>query len=318
MTVRGQTPGIVLCGVLAAVSWAIGGSIPMLGVPVAALLLGLVFGPLVRRQAVLQQGVRFSGTRVLSAMIVVLGLSLDVSGLADAGPSVLAWVTVVTALAVGLGALGARVLGLSRGIGLLIGMGCAICGTAAIAAATPLVKEDDGDPGIAVAVIHALGLVMLLVVPGLAALLGLSDTSTGVLIGGTLPALGHVVAAGFSLGESVGDLATAVKIGRIGLLLPALGILAVLLRKPGTWPIPWEVIGFVLTATVAATGVLPAAVVDWADLLADALLAIAMVGIGAGIDLSKLRGAAPRALALGAVILSVQVALFLLWALLAP
>ncbi len=308
--------GLVSCLVLATVAWGLGSAVPVVGVPVAALLLGLLMGPLVRRKPTFAPGVRFAGTRVLSAMIVVLGLSLDVSGLADAGPSVLAWVTLVTALVVGLGVVGARVLGLSRGIGLLIGMGCAICGTAAIAAATPLVKEDDGDPGIAVAVIHALGLVMLFVVPGLAALLGLGDTSTGVLIGGTLPALGHVVAAGFSLGESVGDLATAVKIGRIGLLLPALGILAVLLRKPGTWPIPWEVVGFVLTALVAAVGLLPAPVVHGADVLADALLAVAMVGIGAGIDLSKLRGAAPRALALGAGILSVQVSLFLMWALL--
>ena len=126
----------------------------------------------------------------------------------------------------------------------------------------------------------------------------------------------YVVAAGFSLGESVGDLATAVKIGRIGLLLPALGILAVVLRKPGTWPIPWEVVGFVLTAIVAATGALPGAVVQGADVLADVLLAIAMVGIGAGIDLSKLRGAAPLALALGVGILLVQVSLFLMWAVL--
>jgi hypothetical protein len=42
-----------------------------------------------------------------------------------------------------------------------------------------------------------------------------------------------------------------------------------------------------------------------------------MVGIGAGIDLSKLRGAAPLALALGTAILSVQVVLFMMWALLA-
>lgn len=308
--------GLISCTALAAVAWVVGAAVPVVGVPVSAILLGLLMGPLCRRQPRLGPGVRFAGEHVLSAMIVVLGFTLDMGGLADAGPSMLAWVVVVTTLAVGLGVVGARALGLSRGIGLLIGLGCAICGTAAIAAASPLVKEDDGDPGIAVGVIHALGLVMLLLVPALATLLGLGDTSTGVLIGGTLPALGHVVAAGFSLGDAVGDVATAVKIGRIGLLLPALGILAMALRKPGAWPVPWGVLGFVLTAIVAATGVLPKAALQGVDGLADVLLAIAMVGIGAGIDLTKLKGAAPRALALGTGILSVQVLLFAMWCLL--
>jgi uncharacterized integral membrane protein (TIGR00698 family) len=312
VTIRALMPGVALCMVLAALAWGVGGSVPMLGVPVAALIIGLVAGPLCRRVSALQDGVSVSGKRVLSAMIVVLGLSLNVSGIVSAGPWVLGAAALVTVVAIALGSLGARALGLSQGVGLLVGFGCAVCGTAAIAAATPLVKEDDGDPGIAVAVIHALGLVMLVGVPGLATVLSLDETQTGLLIGGTLPALGHVVAAGFALSESIGDLATTVKMGRIALLLPLLAGVAMWLRKPGTWPIPWEVLGFIATAGVAAIGVLPMEVIHGADMLADALLAVAMVGIGASIDVSKLAGAAPRALALGAGILTVQVLLFLM------
>jgi uncharacterized membrane protein YadS len=110
--------------------------------------------------------------------------------------------------------------------------------------------------------------------------------------------------------------ATAVKMARVALLVPVVLALSALGRRGGRVSLLWELVAFAAAAAAAATGRVPAALLDGADLVADALLGVAMAAIGAGLDLGHLRRAAPRALLAGALGFALQVGAVTAWLLL--
>jgi uncharacterized integral membrane protein (TIGR00698 family) len=308
---RPQIPGFLASVVLGAVALGVGEVLPRVGSATAALAIGILAGFVLRRDERTLPGIRWTAKQVLALTIVVLGSTLDVFTLTQLGMSSLGVVVGVVATTVGLAVLLGRMLGLPPGVALLVGIGTGICGTSAVAATAPLVQDEPGDAGVAIGVLHALGLVGLVVLPALVGLLELPPPHAGLVIGGTLAAVGHVVAAAFTLGETTGDIALAVKMGRVALLVPLVLGLAVWRSRPGRPPLSWEVAGFVVAAAVAATGLLPAALLGVLDRSADVLLAVAMAAIGATIDPRQLLGSVPRALVLGGLLMAVQVALLL-------
>jgi uncharacterized integral membrane protein (TIGR00698 family) len=295
------------------VAIARGSQLPVLGAATSALLLGLLAGPRLRADPRLAPGISFTAKKVLALTIVLLGATLQPAAITSLGISSLVFVAVVVFGTLTVGTLIGRALGLPFGIASLVAAGNAICGTSAIAATAPLLADEDGDAGVAIGVIHTLGLVGLLLMPVLSTVLALEPVDAGLLVGGSLQAVGHVVAASFSLGEATGDVALPVKMARVMVLVPTVIALAVFRRRKGSTLPPPEVVGFTVTASVALSGALPADVISATDALADGLLTVAMVGIGASIDLSRLRRAAPRALAAGALTMALQVAVLLAW-----
>lgn len=314
-------PGLALAAALGAIAMLAAPHVPRVGAVPLAILLGIAVSAVRAPGARLGKGIGFAEKTVLAAAVVLLGVKLDLGLLSPLGGAAIALVVGVVVVTLLLGAPLARLLGLPGPLGVLLGVGSAICGTSAIAAAAPLVAEDGEQIGLSIAVVNLLGTVGMFIVPAIALALSLGEPAGALLVGGSLQAVGHVVAAGFALSDTVGRTATAVKMGRVFLLAPLILALGLLKgrtdRADATSPrrrggrLPGYLYGFVLLAVLASLGWLPARAVDPLDRLGKVLLAVAMAGVGLRIEVRSLIRRGPRALLAGALLFACQLACLL-------
>ena len=254
-----------------------------------------------------EPGVRFFARPLLRAAIVLMGVRLDFTRLALAGPRVL----VVDVCVVFLGAAAIAWLGLKlkvhRPLAFLLGVGTSVCGASAIAATGPLVQAEEDDVAVSIGLISVLGTIGVVSYPALATLAGLADNAYAILCGATLHEVPQVLAAAFARGQAAGDLGTLVKLTRVALLAPlALGLAALEARHRGEkislehLPLPWFVLGFVLVGALRSFGVVPLAWVPWLEQASRLLLVAAMAAVGLGVHVDAVRrlGWAPIALAM--------------------
>ena len=251
-------------------------------------------------------GIRFFARPMLRAAIVIMGVRLDFTRLAQAGPRVLLVdVLVVFAGAFTIAWLGGR-LRVRRPLAVLLGVGTAVCGASAIAAAGPLVRAEEDDILVAIALVSALGTVGVVTYPGIAAAFHLVTPAYSLLCGATLHEVPQVLAAAFARGQDAGDFGTLVKLTRVALLAPlALALSAVEATRGGArlslrhLPIPWFVVGFVAVGALRSIGAIPAVAVPTLDQVSRVLLVAAMAAVGFGVHLRSIRelGPAPVALA---------------------
>ncbi len=261
------------------------------------------------------EGIEWCEKVLLSWAVAMLGLNLDFGVLGESGGGcgvavlVVIFVVVVT---LGVGIVVGRWFGLPRSFALLLGVGSAICGSSAIAAVAPLVTRDRTEIGLSVGVINLLGTVGIFLLPAIVVFQGFGDSAAGLLIGGSLQAVGHVVAAGFAVSDTVGELATAVKMFRVLLLGPVVIVLGLVMRSRGgksSKLVPAYIVAFVVLAVVGNLGILPVGWIGSMKTVSKILLAIAMAGVGLRIQVAGLVRQAPRALIAGAAIFFVQIVL---------
>ena len=85
MTQKNLWPlGILLTVTLAIPAWLLGKFVPVVGAPIFAILIGMVLSFL-KRPFFLDQGIRFSGKKILQYSIIFLGFSLDLGVVARVG-----------------------------------------------------------------------------------------------------------------------------------------------------------------------------------------------------------------------------------------
>jgi predicted Na+-dependent transporter len=110
-------------------------------------------------------GIAFTGKKVLQWSIIALGFGLSLDQVAKTGFQSLA-VTLVTMSVAFLAAwLLGRWLHVRGKLAVLIGVGTAICGGSAIAAATPIIRADDHDTAFAISTIFLFNVIAVLLFP---------------------------------------------------------------------------------------------------------------------------------------------------------
>src|SRR5690554_3556947 len=255
-TLQKYLPGLLAAGVIALLAVLISGFVPFVGAATLALFLGILLANSGKDFFRLNKGMEFAERKVLEAAIVLLGFGISARVFADLGAKT--WVFVIASVAVVL--LAAFLIGkafrLSNRLSFLLGAGSAICGTTAIGAVSPLIGSKEEETGLSIGIINLLGTVGLLLLPAVSAMMGLSEDKAGILIGGTLQSMGHVVGAAFTLGEETGTLATIVKMGRILMIIPLLIVAYLMTLRPAAksaggvkgfpWFIPLFIGSFVL------------------------------------------------------------------------
>ena len=255
-----------------------------------ALLLGMALNFLIE-DARLRTGIQFVAGTVLRLGVALLGLRLTLDNVASLG------LTMVLALAVGVAAtllvslLVARLLGLERDLGLLVGGATAICGaSAALAIASVLPQREGHDKRTTLAVIGVttLSTVAMVVYPALTVWLGLDDTRAGIFIGATIHDVAQVVGAGYSLSPAAGDAATITKLMRVALLMPVLLCISLGVRAGaagatggrGTPLLPWFMVAFALLMLVNSSGLVPSLVQAVATQGSQVCLVVAIAAVG--------------------------------------
>jgi len=296
-------PGVGLCVAIASVSfglqWA---EVRWLGHPlveglVAAILIGAAVRSTVRLPDRLQAGIDFSAKQVMELAIVLLGASVELPLLLQAGPALAVGIAAVVVFGILSGTFIGRALGLEPKHALLVACGNAICGNSAIAAIAPAIGAKKEHVASAIAFTAVLGVVVVVGLPLLAPVLGLGDYEYGVLAGLTVYAVPQVLAAAFPVSALSGEVGTLVKLVRVLLLGPVVLVLTLLHRErasagtrlPLGKMVPWFIVGFVVLAVLRSAGTISAGVAGPMREASAALTLAAMAGLGLSVDVRSLR-----------------------------
>ena len=287
---------------------------------VLALLLGMTLRSVWVPGAIVAPGLVFAAKGLLEAAIVLLGASLDLATIAEAGGALIVAVVVSVGTAIGFGAWLGRRAGLGPKLALLVAVGNAICGNSAIAALAPTIRAKKQDVASAIALTAVLVVGVVLLLPLAIPLFGLSDYQYGVLAGLTVYAVPQVLAATFPVSAESGQIGTLVKLTRVLLLGPTVALFALLYRRErqaergGTGFslarfLPWFVVGFLLAALLRTGGAIPVSLGTGAKDLSRLLTVVAMAGLGLGVDVRSVRTAGPRVAAVVVGLLAALLAL---------
>jgi uncharacterized integral membrane protein (TIGR00698 family) len=311
---RTKLPGLVVVAAIALAATGIGKLAPLLGAPVAGILLGVALSAAIRPRATLKPGIATSGRFVLQLAVVVLGAQLSLRQVAHAGvdslPVMLGTLTVCLALAWWLG----RRLGIDADLRTLIGVGTAICGASAIAATSSVIKARGSAIAYAISTIFLFNVLAVLLFPPLGHLLGMSQHAFGLFAGTAVNDTSSVVAAATTYGAEAGNYAVVVKLTRTLMIIPIVLVLAEVQRRrdatdTGATPavgarriarlVPWFLIGFVAVAGLNSAGLIPSASHHALQEAAVFLITMALTAIGLSTDVAGFRRAGHRPLLLG-------------------
>jgi uncharacterized integral membrane protein (TIGR00698 family) len=187
--------------------------------------------------------------------VMLLGFRITLALLADLGivPIAIAAIELAIVLVV-VRVIAMRVFRLDPSLALLIAVGAAVCGAAAILSVASMTRAREQHAGFAITVITVVGTIALLLYPVafLAGWMpGLDDRAFGVAVGASIFELAQVYGASYAVSEGALNAATLVKLSKVVMLIPLLIVIAAMrARGPGgksdaRIPVPWFVVGFV-------------------------------------------------------------------------
>ncbi len=313
--------GILFCIIVAGTAHFLSRYIPIGGVSIA-ILLGVLLNNLVSLPSGFKSGIGFSEKKVLAWAISLMGVSLDYSVLVSLGSTTILLIlgsvlfTIFTSLALG------RLFHIDQDLALLLGVGNAVCGSSAIAATQGVLQTREDNVGVSLAAINLFGTLGIFILPLISiSISNFSPRQEGILIGNTLQAIGQVTAAGYSLGETAGNTATMIKMGRILLITPVVLVLSFILsRNPSRNPgnnrtgnptvksaVPLYIIVFLLFSIVNSFSLIPDALVSIMTDASKMLLLVAMAAIGMKISFKELSVGGKSALLVGTLTFTGQI-----------
>lgn len=295
------------------------------------MLFTILYGMILRNIRVIpstcNSGLGFCAKTILRIGVVFLGFRLSIPEVLKLGfgPLLTILLTVVVVFAATL-AIGTKLKG-GHAFRILTASGTAICGAAAIAGITCVLKPHKNKQvqtekigvasATAVATITIFGTLAMMLTPILASRFGLSETQTGVWIGASIHEVGQVIAAaGFTGSDRVIDVATVTKLGRVVLLAGVVAIVGYLENKTASSAdsqsstkkvtlVPLFVLGFLATMCLrSAAGWLGiedslTGVFEVLNQLSTWLLVIAMGAMGTNVDIASLVKSGKQSMLLG-------------------
>ncbi|WP_410770482.1 YeiH family protein [Fontibacillus sp. BL9] len=290
----------------------------VMGQLVIAMILGMVWRAIFGVPAPAVSGITFSSKKLLRFGIILLGMRLNLGDMVQAGPRVLmiALIHITVTLVVVYGI--ASLLKVDSKLSMLTACGTAICGAAAVVAIAPQVEAGDEETAIGAAIVAILGTIFTLAYTLLYPFFGLTPEGYGVFSGATLHEIAHVIAAAAPGGKEAVDLAVVVKLTRVAMLVPVALLVGawVQRRRRGreamsadslnqpdlsdpsnhnqnrgfrSIPIPWFILGFLLMSGVNTLGIVPQQLSAYLVEAAYLLIAMAMAGLGLGVDFAAFR-----------------------------
>jgi len=307
-------PGLIAAGIAVfcgfVISWQWSGVSPL----TVSLLIGALVGNLSFIPSACEPGLKFASRHILRAGIVLLGFQLSFSEVAHLGSrGFLAVISVVTITFFGTQYI-ARLLGVSPGLGLLTATGYSICGVSAISAMTGAVDGDEEDATYAIALVTLFGSISIFALPALGHLMNMSNVRFGMWAGSSVHDVAQVVASATTYSHQSLAPAVVVKLTRVVLLAPLVAIYGYRHsqsqkhEEPHEHPhtgsqrvslLPMFIVLFLLAVSVRTTGALSSDLLDTLKHLEKILLALALVGLGAAVNIRKLRLLGSRPIILG-------------------
>lgn len=305
-------PGVVLCGLISAAGYALQ-ELELAAARrawIEALVLAILVGAAVRTLWTpgerWKPGIRFSAKLLLEIAVVLLGASVSAATIMSAGAALLVSILAIVAGAILLSFSIGRLLGLSKRLSILVACGNSICGNSAIAAVAPVIGATSDDIASSIAFTAVLGVVVVLILPLIGALIGMTEVAYGALAGLTVYAVPQVIAATAPVGAAAVQIGTLVKLIRVLMLGPVCLVLSLLSPKLREEPeptgeltagerpkrgrpavhqlVPWFIIGFVAMVALRSANLIPAQLLVPIGEAATILTVVSMAALGLGVD----------------------------------
>ncbi len=322
-------PGVALCVVVTLACFGLQlVEVRLFGHPyVEALVIAILFGMAIRTlwqpSPRWRAGIAFSAKQLLEVAVMLLGTSISFAAIAASGILLVSVIVAIVVVMIGVSFAISLTLRLPVRMSILIACGNSICGNSAIAAVAPVIGASSDDIASSISFTAVLGVLMVLGLPLLIPLLGLSSTQYGILAGLTVYAVPQVLAATVPTGLVSTQIGTLVKLIRVLLLGPVVIVLSLIswryrLRGQDTAAkpklnlsnlVPWFIPGFLILATLRSFALIPESLISPVTSAATILTVVSMAGLGLGVDLRVIGRVGGRVTA--AVTLSLAVLLAL-------
>lgn len=241
---------------------------------------------------------------LLKMSVVGLGFGMNAYVAFDAGKAGLGLTIMSISVTLLLGYLIGRKLNIARRTSHLVASGTAICGGSAIAAVAPVVKANENEMSVSLAIVFFLNSLALIIFPLVGHMLDMSQHDFGLWSAIAIHDTSSVVGAAQTYGEEALQVATTVKLARALWIIPVALISAFLFKGDRKkLSIPYFIGFFVLAMLIntflpSITSLFGATVVKASKLSLTACLFL----IGAGLSLEKLRVVGWKPMVLGVLL----------------
>ncbi|RRJ65110.1 putative sulfate exporter family transporter [Paenibacillus oralis] len=314
--------GIAFTVVIAAIGFALS-KVPgfdHVGPLACAIVIAVIYRQFFGYPEALRSGIQFSSKRFLRFAIILYGLKLNIDTVLHQGLDLLIRDMAVIGFAILATVWLGKILKAEPSLSLLLGVGTGVCGAAAIASVSPILKADDEDTAIGVGIIALVGTVFSVVYTLIRPILPISDIHYGIWSGISLHEIAHVALAGAPAGQDALAIALLAKLGRVLLLVPLCFILIFWMKRKKSGntsdtkiEFPWFLIGFILMSLFGSYCLghsipISQGIMNGVSDLTTFILTSAMVGLGLNVSLRDLRAKAFRpfiAMLITSIVLSV-------------
>ncbi|MEQ1939476.1 YeiH family protein [Mesorhizobium sp. CN5-321] len=282
---------------------------------VLAILLGTAVHTMFGLHPAFKAGIHFASKTLLEIAIVMLGASISLSAIGDAGVMLVVSIAAVVALAIGASYTIGRALGLSTKLAMLVACGNSICGNSAIVAAAPVIDAHSDDVAASIAFTAALGVFVVLILPIAQIYLGMSERQYGIVAGMTVYAVPQVLAATVSGGVLATQVGTLVKLIRVLMLGPVIVVLGFVMgnrargRPSLGRMVPWFIVGFLGMMACRSLDLIPHAALKPLNDASTTLTIVSMAALGLTVNIRTVVHAGGRVLTAGILSLVVLAAI---------
>ncbi|MGG0250015.1 putative sulfate exporter family transporter [Bacillus sp. AFS043905] len=272
-----------------------------------AILLAVVYRQVFGYPQKLRTGIQFSSKILLRFAIILYGLKLNMIVIFHQGFPLLIRGTITIIFSIAVLMIIAKWLKADFNLSLLLSVGTGICGAAAIAAVSPIIKAKDEDTAMGVGIIALVGTVFSIIYTLIYPFLSIGPINYGNWVGISLHEIGHVALAAAPAGQDALAHALLAKLTRVFLLIPVCFILMLWMKKKGKmegearFEFPWFLIGFIVMSFVGSYIIgnkvlVSQKVMSYISDFTSFMLTMSMTGLGLNICLKELRTKAIRPL----------------------
>ncbi|TVX78231.1 putative sulfate exporter family transporter [Peribacillus simplex] len=272
-----------------------------------AILLTVVYRQVFGYPKKLRTGIQFSSKKLLRFAIILYGLKLNMIVIFHQGFPLLLRGTITIIFSIVVLMIIAKWLKADFNLSLLLSVGTGICGAAAIAAVSPIIKAKDEDTAMGVGIIALVGTVFSIIYTLIYPFLSIGPMNYGNWVGISLHEIGHVALAAAPAGQDALAHALLAKLTRVFLLIPVCFILMLWVKKKGKvegearFEFPWFLIGFIVMSFVGSYIIgnkvlVSQKVMSYIADFTSFMLTMSMTGLGLNISLKELRTKAIRPL----------------------
>ena len=243
---------------------------------------------------------------LLQVAVVGLGFGMNLFESLEAGREGIIFTLVSVVGVMLVGCLLGRAMGIVPKLSYLISSGTAICGGSAIAAVAPVVKADDDETSMSLAVIFMLNSIALFIFPPLGQLIGLDQQQFGTWAAIAIHDTSSVVGAAAAYGEEALKVATTVKLTRALWIIP-LSVVSIFIfrRKKGEKTrisIPWFIFLFILAMLANSFIGIPEALGKGISIFSHKALSVTLFLIGTGLSVDSIKKTGIKPVLLGIVL----------------